>query len=84
MERRRSHFSSPEAVRRAAAIVGIDVSEMSETEIEKKVKRAGRKIMQESQKTYPKGYRTVKTPPFISSLELSVAVIMVHSIRKNN
>ena len=81
-ERTQSVFESQNAIMTAAELAGIDTAHITMAEIKNAVIEAGKQIIADSEKALPKNYRRVKYPVFASSLAISVATIMWHSLEQ--
>jgi hypothetical protein len=81
-ERVQSVFESPEAIKMAAELAGIDTAQMTMTEIRKAIIEAGELMVRAHEKILPENYRRIKVPPFVSPLALSVVMITIESLDK--
>lgn len=81
-ERNPSALETPGAVSVAAELAEIDTAEMAQDEINAAVTKAGKQIYSNQEATLPANYRRVKFPPFASPLALSVAAILVESLKE--
>jgi hypothetical protein len=81
-EKYNSSLESEESVRTAANLVGIDTAQMTTAQISAAVIKAGEEIVSDREESLPANYRTIKSPPFVSPLALSVAVITIESLKK--